>query len=215
MAEGGASVWVPLLLSAIGSGVSYASSEDAKNKSASILCLSQKQQQESTKKAENIALEGAQKYDPTSRLAAQDEAERTAANSLGTALTQAESKLPNTDVQGKVSDEYLVDKGKATTERMARSMRLAQAMARMRAPNDLRFDESIDNADVAGRVSSNLSDARNALEAGSLGASAVQPNSGAALASGLLSAGGTAYSGRTSRPKRYANYGIYGTDSGE
>ena len=211
MAEGGASVWVPLLLSAASAGVSYASSEkDSKRKSAALNRSGEAQQQD-TKKAEEAALEGAEKYDPTVRLAAQNEAEKTAADSLGTALTQAESKLPNTDVQGKVSDEYLVDKGKSTTERMARSMRLAQAMAKMRAPNDLRFSEGLDNADVAGRISGNLSNARNAADAGRLDLAGIQPDGRAGLASDLLGAG-AAYSGSRSKPRtnRINQSGIYG-----
>ena len=157
-------------------------------------------QQEQTKKAGLTALEGAQKYDPEARIVAQNEAEQTAANSLGTALTEAQSTLPNTDVQGKVSDEFLVDKGKATTERMARSMRLAQAMARIRAPNDLRFAESIDNADVASRIGDSQSNARNALEAGRLDASNVQPDGAAGLGS-LLLRGGSAYAASRGNPK--------------
>ena len=200
MAEGGASIWGPLLLSAASAGVSYASSEKEDKQRMAALRRGGEAQQEQTKKAGLTALEGAQKYDPQERLIAQNEAEKTAADSLGTALTQAQETLPNTDVQGRVSDEFLVDKGKATTERMARSMRLAQAMARMRAPNDLRFAESIDNADVASRIGDSQSNARNALEAGRFGASAVQPDGGAALASDLLR-GGAAYSGSRNRPR--------------
>ena len=205
MAEGGVSVWGPLLLSAASAGVSYASSEKEDKQRMAALKRAGASQEEQTKQAGLTALEGAQKYDPEARLAAQGEAEQTAASSLGTALTEAQATLPNTDVQGRVSDEFLADKGKATTERMARSMRLAQAMARMRAPNDLRFSESIDNADTASRIGDMQSNARNALESGRLDASAVQPDGRAGLGSDLLRAG-AAYTGSRPRPKT----GIYG-----
>ena len=208
MAEGGASIWGPLLLSAASAGVSYASSEKENKQRMSALSRAGVAEQEQTKKAGLTALEGAQKYDPQARLAAQGEAEKTAANSLGTALTQAESTLPNTDVQGRVSDEFLADKGKATTERMARSMKLAQAMARMRAPNDLRFSEGLDNANVASRIGDSQSNARNALEAGRLDASSVQPDSGAQLGS-LLLRGGAAYAGSRGKPKPKLYEDIY------
>ena len=87
-------------------------------------------------------------------------------------------------------------------------MRLAQAMAKMRAPNDLRFAEGIDNADVASRIGDNQSNARNALEAGRIDASAVMPSGEAGLASDLLRTGAAAYSGRKAKPKPKA--GIYG-----
>ena len=209
MAEGGASIWGPLLLSAASAGVSYASSEKEDKQRMAALRRAGETEQEQTKKAGLTALEGAQKYDPQVRLAAQGEAEQTAANSLGTALTQAQETLPNTDVQGRVSDEFLVDKGKATTERMARSMRLAQAMARMRAPNDLRFSESIDNADVASRIGDSQSNARNALESGRLDASTVQPDGAAGLAS-LLLRGGSAYAGSRAKPKTQPKPSPYG-----
>ena len=208
MAEGGASVWGPLLLSAASAGVSYASSEKENKQRMAALSRGGAAEQEQTKKAGLTALEGAQKYDPQARLAAQGEAEKTAASSLGTALTQAESTLPNTDVQGRVSDEFLADKGKATTERMARSMKLAQAMARMRAPNDLRFSEGLDNADVASRIGDSQSNARNALEAGRLDASSVQPDGAAGLGS-LLLRGGAAYTGSRGKPKTKLYEDIY------
>ena len=208
MAEGGVSVWGPVLLSAASAGVSYASSEKEDKQRMAALRRAGESEQEQTKKAGLTALEGAQKYDPQARLAAQGEAEKTAASSLGTALTQAESTLPNTDVQGRVSDEFLADKGKATTERMARSLRLAQAMARMRAPNDLRFSEGLDNADVASRIGDSQSNARNALEAGRLDASAVQPDGAAGLGS-LLLRGGAAYAGSRGKPKTKLYEDIY------
>ena len=207
MAEGGVSVWGPLLLSAASAGISYASSEKTDKQRTSALNRAGESQQESTKKAAQLALEGAQKYDPQERLAAQGEAEKTAADSLGTSLVQSNEQLPNTDVQGRVSDEYLVDKGKSTTERAARSLRLSQALSKIRAPNDLRFSEGLDNANTASQIGDNQSNARNAFNVGQLDASAVQPNSTAELGSSLLRAGAS-YSG--SRASRINKTGIYG-----
>ena len=207
MAEGGVSVWGPLLLSAASAGISYASSEKSNKQRTSALNRAGEAEQESTKKAAQLAIEGAQKYDPTARLAAQGEAEKTAADSLGTSLVKSNEQLPNTDVQGNVSDEYLVNKGKSTTERASRSLRLSQALAKIRAPNDLRFNEGLDNANTASQIGDSQANARNALNAGQLDASSVQPDSGAELGSSLLRAG-AAYSG--SRASRIKKTGIYG-----
>lgn len=193
------------LITALSAGTSYATSEKTNNQRISAINSASDVQQELSKKSEKAVKDSADKYDPQDRQAAQDNLATEVERSLGDTLTKAQK--PNDVNSGRVSDEFLTENAKSTTDRLTRGANLAKMMARMRAPNDLRFEEGLSNANTASRVRGLFGDQRSAVSAGGNAASAVSPDGGAMLASDLLRTAGSAY-GNTARIR---SSGIYGT----
>ena len=181
------------------SGLSYKASTDATNEQKKIIQRAGQTAQEITGESLAASKEGAKKYAPELREQAQAQAESAANESLGTALVDAQNR-PKEETTGRVSDEFLTSKAKTQTERVARGAKIAQMMAKLRAPNDLRQEESIDNADTVSRIGGLSGDARNVFRGGQVDASGVTPDGRAAFAGDIAKAGAgyAARRGRTS-----------------
>lgn len=174
---------IPYVMMALGTAAQMKAQGDANSERNNILRMAGEETSKLTKKAIDTGQEGAQKYNATTRLADEDQAGQAAEGSLVKALTDAQVKQePNT---GKVSDDYLTSQARTTSDTMGRSAKLAQLMAKVRAPTDLRFKEGLSNADTASRIAAITGDARGASQAGGVDASGVGPDQGLMMLGGL------------------------------
>lgn len=196
--------------SLLGSGLAYKASSDATNEQRAINRRAGESAQAITEESIQASKEGAEKYQPDQRKAIQEQAERAATESLGGSLIKAQEQPGNPTSQGRVSDEFLLLKSSAATERATRGAKLAQLMAKLKAPSDLRLAENISNADTSSNISGLSGDANSALRAGRVGAGNVSPNAGLQFAGDAARIGGAAYYGNRTRANNIRNTGIYG-----
>lgn len=197
---------VPLIASLVGTGLSYKASSDAADGQKRSIRRAGETAKEITADSVNLATKGAQKYAPEERAATLSEAERVGEESLGQALTATQDR-PTQETGGRVSDDFLQGKAKAAIDRTTRGKNLAHMMARLKAPQDLRFSEGISNADTVSKIGANTGDARNAFRDGQTAASGISPDGSLNLAGDVLRAGAGAYSSRQDRLRRSGIYG--------
>ena len=190
------------------SGLAYKSSADATKDQKQTIRRAGEAAQEVTKESVGLAQRGAEKYNPNERQATEASAETDASQSLGKALVDAQNR-PSPETAGRVSDDYLTSKANTATERTARGTKIAQMMARLQAPQNLRFSEGINNADTVSKIGANTGDARNIFRGGQVDASGITPDGRYAFAGDALQAGAGAYYGND-RADRLKRSGIYG-----
>lgn len=131
--------------------------------------------------AQQLVTREAQNYQPAQREQAEQQAEQQAYGSLASKLTAAATTMPTSQVAGKVSDDFLVDKARRTGEEMTRSADTARLMAKMRAPNDLRFGEGLSRASNAAEVGSLARDRASMAGAGGMEVQRAGQPEGAAM----------------------------------
>ncbi|MCC6530915.1 MAG: hypothetical protein IT531_00060 [Burkholderiales bacterium] len=119
-------------------------------------------------RAQQLVQQEAQNYQPAQREQAEQAAEDAAYGSLATKLTAATSTMPTSQLAGKVSDDFLVDRARRSSEEMQRSADTARLMAKMRAPNDMRFAEGLSIANNAAEIGSMARDRSAMASAGSM-----------------------------------------------
>lgn len=196
------------LASLAASGLAYKSSADATKDQKQTIRRAGEAAQEVTRESVGLAQKGAEKYNPNERQATEASAETAASESLGKALVDAQNR-PTQESSGRVSDDYLTSKANTATERTARGTKIAQMMARLQAPQNLRFSEGISNADTVSKIGANTGDARNIFRGGQVDASGITPDGRYALAGDALKTGAGAYYG-SDRTARLQRSGIYG-----
>lgn len=195
-ALGGAQTLVPAALSLGGMLMQQGAMSDAEDSRNASLNRMLMEDQKYATKAQDLVQQQAKAYQPEQRQQAETQAEDKAYDSLAGRLTTAANSMPTSQVAGKVSDDYLIDSAKRTAEETQRGADTARLMAKMRAPNDLRFSEGLSMADNAAEIGSMSNDRAAMRSAGGNDAQmAGQPSGGAMALGGLAQSAGTAMLG--------------------
>lgn len=185
-ALGGAQTVIPAALSIGGMLMQQQAMSDAEDSRNAAMNRMLERDQQYGQQAQQLVQRQAETYQPEQRQQAEQQAEDKAYGSLAGRLTAAANTMPTSQVAGKLSDDYLVDSAKRAAAETQRSADTARLMAKMRAPNDLRFGEGLSMADNAATIGSLARDRSAMGTAGQNDAQvAGQPN-GAMMALGGL-----------------------------
>lgn len=195
---------IPYIIMAGGYAMQQRAQGDADKKQQRILARAETIQNGLTGNALGITENSAKKYDATARADAANQAEQTAATSLGQALTEAQTKIAP-DASGNVSDAYTVAKAKSAADTLARGQQLAQLMAKMRAPLDLRANEGFDNANASSQSAMLQGDARRTMDYAQRRIGRVKPNQGQMMLGGLMQSFGSGMSGGSKSTPSYTS----------
>ena len=163
----------------------------AADKQASIIEAAERRAQKQMQRNRDLTMEEAEKFDPEARKAEQGQVEQGIMASLTAALNSGGSAAENTN-EGNVSQDFTTARARATADRQREGIDMARLMAKMRAPNQQRLDESLRLGDLSSRLQENASNAESYLRAGEADAAGVRPNALLQLIGGGLQAYGTA-----------------------
>lgn len=137
---------------AAGTGMQMSAQNKAAKKTKSAIIEAAARQNKVLDDKRAMTMDNLEQYAPEARAAAQEEAATTAeAGLVGELLRSSEEGITTPEATGKVSNEYQTNLAKSISDRMERSSKLAHLMSRFRAPNDMRFEENLKNADFASR----------------------------------------------------------------
>lgn len=157
--------------------LSHMANNSAANKQKKILAASQERIDKKAKENRALGMKEAENYDPTKRAESQAKIEGNLNQGYASTLAAPSpvSAGENTN-EGNVSKDYIAGQAKAVAGRQANSINLAKTLAKMRAPDQLRLDESINHGDVASQQAQNMGTMQAQQQAGQIGAENVQPN---------------------------------------
>ncbi len=143
-------------------------------------------------KAIDLVNQNAQQYKPEQRQQAEQKAIDTASDSLTGELVAAREGQPAPSATaGKVSQDFTDRQAKTSASELARSSNIANLMARMRGPTDMRANEAMVNADFAGRGGSLANDRQAMANAGTADVERIRPDGTQMLIGGLGQSLGT------------------------
>ena len=182
---------VPLISTIGGTLLQTMASDGAAKKQSAILAAADQREKKISQANRSLALTNSEKYNPETRAANQQTVENTINTSLNQALGDGVNPADNTN-QGNVSSDYNSAKMKASASDRASGIDTAKLLAKMRAPNQLRTNENIGNADVASQIGEGINNINNYSNAAQIGISRVQPNPLLTLLGGAAQAYGTA-----------------------
>jgi hypothetical protein len=177
-----------ILASLGGNAIQRSAVNNAEKRRQAILDHYKALSQDYTNQATDVTTGAAGKYAAAPRTAAIGQAENAAETSLTGALTSAQT--PSAPTAGRVSGDYLTAQARSTSDQLARSTKLAQLMARVRAPTDLRTSEGLDNMDMATRNTILRGNARTAMSTGDMLAGMTNPDQNRLMLGQMLSSGG-------------------------
>ena len=166
---------VPLITTIGGTLLQTMASDGAAKKQSAILAAADQREKKISQANRSLALTNSEKYNPETRAANQQTVENTINTSLNQALGDGVNPADNTN-QGNVSSDYNSAKMKAAASDRASGIDTAKLLAKMRAPNQLRTNENIGNADVASQIGEGINNINNYSNAAQIGISRVQPN---------------------------------------
>jgi hypothetical protein len=175
---------LPIIATVGGALISQMAANKAADKQQNIIEDANAAAKKRTDSNVRMGIDEAKKFDPTMRKQAQDELEGQLLTSNLGAIQGAGSTAENTNT-GNVSSDYDAGKAKAMADRTKSGIDMAKLFAKMKAPNQLRLDESVRQGDMSSMMAQNNATANNLVQAGQNDASTVRPN-------GLLSLLGTA-----------------------
>ena len=166
---------IPLISTIGGTLLQSMAASGAAKKQSAILAAADQREKKISQANRSLALTNADKYNPETRAANQQAVENTINTSLNQALGDGVNPADNTN-QGNVSSDYNSAKMKASASDRASGIDTAKLLAKMRAPNQLRTNENIGNADVASQIGEGINNINNYSNAARIGISGVQPD---------------------------------------
>lgn len=193
----GAADLIPAALSIGGMLMQKNAADDAQDRQQAQLNSMLARDARYADRAQQMVQKTAEDYRPQVREPAEQQAEDTAYQSLASRLTTGANAMPTAAVAGRVSDDFLTDQAKRTAMETGRAADTARLMAKLRAPNDLRFGEGLTRANNAAEIGSLSADRSNMATAGRNDAQVAGQPSGTQMMLGDLATGaGTAMLGK-------------------
>jgi hypothetical protein len=127
---------------------------DAAKRQQSAINSALEQQDNTSRKAEGVAMNNAQEYAPQTRLGRFEAAREGAGDSLVTNLTQARDQQALSggnagQAGGRLSQEFTTGRAAAAADEFQRSIDTARLMGKMRGSTDMLQDEGMSNANYA------------------------------------------------------------------
>lgn len=190
----GPEIAIPLIASAVGTGVQYMAQRDAekarKRQIDDMMAYNQAQSNRIISDVEAEAPRYTQQNIQAETQGVQQEGEARLLNDLKTALEPTTREVAG----GKVSSDYLAKKAERASEEATRGANLARLFAAIDAPNQTRLKQSLDAADARARRQAIASGTNFTLQNMGNDLSAIQPNAALTTGGGLLIGGANAYS---------------------
>lgn len=164
----------------------------AANKQQSIINAASAREDNISKKNIALAMDNAQSYDPKLRDQRTADAASSISNSLASTLAgNTDTANTTNDNTGNVSKDFSMGKAKAVADRTAEGIKQAHLLGAMRAPSEMRLNESYKLGDTNAQIAASNHDIQNIDNAARVDANGVQTNGLGTMVGGLLSNIGT------------------------
>lgn len=177
-----------------GTALQYKAQKDAADRSDAKIGQAEDSNDRYNTKILDTVRRNMSQYDPTTRRENMQQRQQKAEQSLTQALTTARDEgrgQINDSTQGKVSDSYLVEKAKRSSDQLDLASNLARMMSKVRAPDDLKTMESLTDAEYASQVGTLANNRGNMARAYQPDIKrAGRPNAGMMLAGGVMQGAG-------------------------
>src|SRR3990172_6577596 len=134
---------IAMIMIALGEGVKYNESRRAAKRTKAAVGQGEKRQDEINDQRRQLVLKNLEQYDPVSRAVKQEDVAAETTQGLQEVLNTAGETGSIPAAQGKVSETYTTERAKSLTDNLKRSSIMASLMGKVRAPNDLRFEEAM------------------------------------------------------------------------
>lgn len=182
-----------LIMMALGTGLQMKAQADAAKRQRNAALAMQDRQDEITGRQRQDIVSSAEQYDPGARMTRQKQAADTATASIMKEIEGAMTgtNLP-TEATGRVSDDYLKARADTIRQEYQRAGDRAALLGKMRAPTDLRFEEGLDNANLASRLATLSSIGKNRMVTDKAIMDSIQPNSKMMILGKIMSGVGSA-----------------------
>ena len=138
-----------LIMLALGKGLEYNTQKRSAKKTRSAIDTAEQRQNQIQDQRRELVMRNLEQYDPTTRAQEQERVSTESAKGLQDIVTNAGDTGRIQETGGKVSEAYTTGRAKAVTDNMKRAAIMASLMGKMRAPSDLRFEESMKGGQYA------------------------------------------------------------------
>lgn len=171
-----------LAISAVGTAASMQAARQQQQQQRNILNKQMERTEEATDKSAEMVQKEAQNYDQAGRVEQMGAAQAKSQRQIQADIQGAGGAgIDTVGDAGNVSDDFLRTKAARAIEEGTRMTQIAREQSRARAPGQMRLDDSLRMADLAGEMSSLWGGARNVASASGLDARSVQPGALGAL----------------------------------